>query len=369
MFNWINRLFTRRFGNTWFYPTRFDSFQLIDYYKAYASIPEVNAVINIKARAFSNMQIQGRADVVKLFNEPNWYQSGLEFIHQAKLQREVFGNEFIYVLKPVGMASVKAMYVLPSEKVKVKASDKLFFTVTEPQVEYLYDDLKLPKEQVIHFTSERIAGDVVGISPLHSLTVSINNLRLAYESRGVILRYRGALGILTNKAKDGIGNPFPIDPKERERIQEEYRKYGLNSDQFQIIITDQPLEWQQMTVEPDRLGLFEETKEALNKILDKYGVPADLMTRQQGSTYENQRQAERGFYIRTIIPEANEWIKGLNTYFDSDLVATFDHLSIFQDDLKIRNEMLNSRVNALSRLFQEGVITIEEYRDEIQNYL
>ena len=66
-----------------------------------------------------------------------------------------------------------------------------------------------------------------------------------------------------------------------------------------------------MGVNPDRLGLFEEIEKDFDQILDAAGIPPEMFASKEGATYENQAQAEKGFYLRTIIPEANERAQAL----------------------------------------------------------
>ena len=195
---------------------------------------------------------------------------------------------------------------------------------------------------------------------------------MAYETRGTILRNRGALGLLSNATSDKVGM-IPLDPEERDRVQRAYNKnYGGLKGQFQLLITGADLRWQQMGVNPDRLGLFDETREDFNKIIDSYGMKSDLFVRQIGSTFENQKQAEKSAYVNTIIPEANEWIGAFNRKYrngaKTSLIMDYLHLPIFQEDLKARGESLGATVNALSKALTDGAITLEQYQTELQKY-
>jgi phage portal protein BeeE len=211
---------------------------------------------------------------------------------------------------------------------------------------------------------------LTGESKMKGLTAAINNLRYAYESRGIILKNRGALGILSNSSTD-VAGAVPLDPEEKRRVQEEYRNYGSLATQNQVIITNANLKWQKMGVNPSELGLFEETEQDFFKICDTYGTPIDLFASTKGSTFENQRQAEKGLYLRTIIPEANEWIASIAQGMELEgvkLVMDFSHLPIFQEDMKARGESLTAITNALSKMFVDGAISIEEYKEELKKY-
>lgn len=381
-----------------FYSSRHDSFKEIDALDAFNCVPEVNAVINMKANARSNGRFKVVDDkgnefpnepILKLLAKPNWFQAGKEFVKQSTIFHEVYGNEYLYGFFPVGykFEDSKSLFTLPPNLVNVEYKEKTSFFLfpTAPAgIEYSLkregkEATPLPTEQIIHLNDNRVtiksATDkhlLKGESKLKALSAAVNNIKMAYQSRGVILKYRGANGAWVTKGSDSVG-PIPLDPKEKEDLQRELRGYGTLDGQDQDIITNANLDWVQRGVtNPQNLGLYQETEESFNKILDAFGTPSEIFVRQKGATFENQRIAERGMYVRTIIPEANEWTMALNAKYYPDgkkkLIVDFSHLEIFQDDLKKRADALNSLVTALSKMFQDGAITVEEYKAELKKY-
>lgn len=395
MLGWLERVYTnlwrpKKFGNSWFYPVDgyADTFKKLDYLDAYR-IPEVNAVINLKARSFSNGIIKAvdkngkELDKVPDFiKSPNWFQDQKEFMRQTKMFHEIFGDEYLYFLYPVGFGPerTKALYTIPPNLVEAEyKSNQPFFEHTDkPDVKYTLvsdgQESPIPSELIVHMNDNRAqvkkANDkhlLSGESKMAGLSPAINNLRMAYESRGYILKNRGALGILSNSTSD-VAGAVPLDPNERARVQDEYKNYGTLSGQNHLIITNANLKWQKMGVNPSELGLYQETEQDFFKICDAYGTPIDLFGSVKGSTFENQKQAEKGLYLRTIIPEANEWIRGVSDFIGVPLVIDYSHLSVFQEDLKSRGDSLTSITNALSKMLVDGAITIEEYKEEIKKY-
>jgi HK97 family phage portal protein len=379
MLKFFKRFAKKSLPSSWFlWPigTAIGTSYYSELYQYYLSVPELNTVINLRARAFSSAKVVATKPsderYLQLFQNPNWYQTSAEFMRTAHIQRLIYGNEFIYLLRPFGVtngSSVYALYVLPSQSVRVKQDSREYYLLNQPTVTYTIGTRQLERENVLHFVENRTPEQLTGESPVVQLRCVLDNIARAYESRGVIIKSRGALGILYNNAKDAAGM-LDFTEEEQKRIQEQYRNnYGLLSNQNQLIMSNKPLGYIQMNVSPDRLGLFEEAKDGLAKILDRYGVPADLLVREKGATYENQRQAEKGFFIRTIIPEANEWIAGFNSVFGTSLKLDYSHLHVFNDELKIQSEMLKSRIEMLSLLLRDGIITAEEYRAEVNKFL
>lgn len=396
---WYRPRSPRRFGNMWFNPT-----SLRDYWNGdktlehFLCVPELNAIINMNARAFSSgiiKVVNGKGEEQEkdplnlILKNPNWLQGQKEFMRQSKLWHDIYGNEYLYMYFPVGFQagkSLKALYTLPPNLVTPEMDNGsqpyfLYKPDSPPKIVYRVKDedesreYPLDESTIIHLHDnnvnvKKLSGKTIlrGESKIQSLIAPINNLRMAYESRGVILKYRGALGILSNDTKDVAGS-IAVGDEERERLQQDYQNYGGLDGQFQIIISNANLKWQQMSVSPDKLGLFQECEEDFNKILDGYNVPSELFVRVKGATYENRREAEKGYYQNNVIPSANEWASALNNalMYDSPnkIIVDYSHLPIFQEDLKIKSDALNSMVNVLSKLLQDKQITIEEYRSEL----
>jgi len=348
-----NLLGWRREGGQYWYvlASSADTFKEADVMEAFETIPEVYAPIALKARSYANMRLKEvDADgnekkttegqrIINLISNPNWFQGDKEFLIQTKILREVYGNEYIYKLLPFGMGNgnVKALFTIPHDIIKCKYDAELpFYLHSEPpkvfykilKADNEYD--KVEGENIIHFNDNRTkiknsTDDkiLVGQSKYMAMSAVINNLKMAYESRGIILAHRGANGAWVNDSKD-ISGSIELPKEERQRLERAFSKYGTLKGQKQTIVTSQNLRWEQAgTNNPQNLGIFEETREGFFKICDAAGVPKDVFASISGATFENQKQAEKGLYVRTIMPEANEWIGGIDydTYYRGLLLS------------------------------------------------
>jgi hypothetical protein len=398
-----NLLGWRREGGQYWYvlASSADTFKDADVMEAFETIPEVYAPIALKARSYANMRLKEvDADgnekkttegqrIINLISNPNWFQGDKEFLIQTKIFREVYGNEYIYKLLPFGMGNgnVKALFTIPHDIIKCKYDAELpFYLHSEPpkvfykilKADNEYD--KVEGENIIHFNDNRTkiknsTDDkiLVGQSKYMAMSAVINNLKMAYESRGIILAHRGANGAWVNDSKD-ISGSIELPKEERQRLERAFSKYGTLKGQKQTIVTSQNLRWEQAgTNNPQNLGIFEETREGFFKICDAAGVPKDVFASITGATFENQKQAEKGLYVRTIMPEANEWIGGID--YDlrgkdrpTSIVADYMHLPIFQENLKERGDSLQVMVNALSKALQDQAITIDQYKEELTRF-
>lgn len=359
------------------------------------SIPEVASILNKRASAKANVRIQVVSkstgepvenNLSRLLKNPNWFQTTKEYINQASLFRDIYGNEYDYLFFGIGIKpeNSKSMSSLVPSLIDIDyKSNTLYFMETEaPEVMYKYRFngvvTDIPSEQIIHMNDNRIhiSGQdqslLKGESKLKSIMLPLTNIVAAYEARGILIKNRGALGILSNGTKDGIGSTLPLDDKEVTNVQSKYKNYGINKGQDQIIITNMALKWQKMGVDISNLKLFEEVKEDAIKIAEAYNYPPELLVFENSPTLfgENKKQAEKSWYQNSIIPETQEKIEALNKKFQTEskpyhITGTFDHLPIFQENRKEEVTVFAMSVTALSNALRDGVITIDEYREEL----
>jgi HK97 family phage portal protein len=377
------------------------------YIKYFIEVPEVNAIINYRARAESMVnisivskstgeEIKNNEPLIRILRNPNWLQTQTEFFRQTSLFRSIFGNEYLYLLTPTGRGTnYRGLFTLPSQNIYVKCKTKRFYLESElpDDVEYVFkldcDDVEYPIDikDLIHLSDNRITylpdkettqlkeriNYLYGTSPLASLTPAIKNIRVAYEARNILIENRGAIGILSNDSKDGIGGVGPMNQEEKIKLQNDWKSYGLTKRQWQIIITNLSLRWQQISMDIDKLKLFEEIKEDTMKLCDVYGVPYELLGNSTGVTYENKKEAKRQMYQDAIIPSTIERIGALNKKFDTEnksweIIGSFDHLPIFQENIKERAQSITLLCTGLNKAFQDGAISIDDYKKELSKF-
>jgi hypothetical protein len=368
-------------------------------------LPEVNGIISLKVNAFANGRLKILSDatgkevsnnepIVKVLRNPNYLQSQKEFLQQTKFFREIYGNEVLNFLYPVGMpSSLKGMFTINPEIVRIKENltiPPFLKTASDARYSYIWNNQQREFDQdaILHMNRANVSNCSTisqqetkvdgfqrsyywGMPTLASLQGPVKNIRAAYEARNVLIENRGALGILTNRASDGIGATMPLNPKDKKELHDEYRKYGLTKAQYQIIITSLSLDWKQMAIDADKLKLLEECKADTEILCLGFGVPYDMIA--QGVTFDNKLRAERQLYQNTIIPEAQEWVDGLNRKLNTadkswTIHMTYDHLPVFQENQKERAGALMQLTAALDKALMAGAITVDQYKAELQKF-
>ena len=173
----------------------------------YLEVPEVNYIINLRARMFSNvdirleskatgLEVNNQQSLARILRTPNWYQSQKEFLRQLSVYRDVFGEEIWYFFTPVGMSNnYKGMFNLYPPNITTKYEGRAdYFHESEPNIRYFYNlpkggKIELDRTRILHLTDNNVGTtDLLrGSSKLQSLKPAIDNIRRAYRKRGVVL--------------------------------------------------------------------------------------------------------------------------------------------------------------------------------------
>lgn len=364
---------------------------LNDALKAYINCPPVSAIVQRKAQAHINgktwvLNTQGKAKekeangevatrLKTLMARPNALQSWTQFEAQMKSFLLLFGFCPILVVKPVGFDATyaRSLWILPPWLLEIEESDVLFYTTKENliksiKITYRGRTSSIDPDFVFIVKDFSIGLDsmVIPESRIKSLSLPIKNVIGAYQSRHVLIKRRGALGILSNGGKDTIGQ-LPLDEEEKKRVQDELTRYGLMGNQWQVIVTSAALQWQQMGYPTKELMLFEEVEGSTMAISDRLGYEYRLLGQEKSASYNDINEAKKQLYIDHVIPEACNIYEQLNNLFELakynlKMEKDYSHLAILQEDEVKKTAARYNRARAMTIEFQNNVITLNEWR-------
>lgn len=357
--------------------------------EAYTKCPPVTSIINKKAQAFINgiamiENTQGStansSDAKKLralLKNPNPLQTWKQFEAQSYIYKQLFGFTILLPIKPFGFPNLDAtaLWNIPPFMVDVKETKELFYNNPKgiiSQIILTYKGVKTPIDieniAIIEDFTPSFDSLVIPDSRIKSLQMPINNIIGAYESRNVLINRRGALGILSPEA-DQMG-PINLNQEDKEALQQDFSKYGLKRQQWQVIITNAALKWQQMGYPTKDLMLFEEIEDSAMKICDQYGYPYRLLSQEKSASYNDVKEFKKMLYQDTIIPEANSFYEQLNQFFkleDYNLIIkkNYSHVAVMQEDKKIQAETQKINDELWSARFKDNLITLNDYMANI----
>jgi hypothetical protein len=370
----------------------------LEYLDAFSRNPVLRAIIEIKARAKSNLIFRiydlkkkeyidtastMRPDLLNLINllkRPNPLQSYSEWQLLSEVNYSIFGNSYDYGTLPDGFTdlnyqTITSIKQLPPYLMGYMLTGKYFEQTTiegilEKYMLSLPTGVKdIPPAQIFHRNDVNIKFDqnfIKGTSKLCGLTMPLTNIEKAFESRNVIISKRGALGVFSSDLKDGTGT-FPLMDTQMTQIQEDFKKYGTLEDQWQYMFLRYPMTYTKTTLNVDELKLFEEVSADAMLVCNGFGVPEILLKLYlSGATFENQEASERRLYRSTVIPETNNQMEYLNNWLKTDaggirIDATWDHIPVLQSDKKAESETKKSTSTYMKELWLQGAITHNQW--------
>lgn len=375
--------------------------ELIYLLNCYYENPVVQACVNIKSEAFANIKFQvknlkdgeildleayekDKGKLHKLLKQPNPLQTTYEWLRQLKINREVFGNGYVYASVPIGYETsftyedISVLNNLPPYCMASVLTGKWLDATTKDEIisKYVLSYFNGKKKDlapatVLHLNNANIQFDqnfTTGKSPLLALKKPISNIDKAYESRNVLIAKRGALGILTSELKDDVMGSLPMDDSQIAKVQDAFKKYGLMDDQYSQIISPMPMKYTKMAQSVKELMLFEEIESDAIAICNALGVPERLLPYyiQKGGLQSDNNVHEKRLYDSTIIPESKDFMVGLNNFLNTkemgiELLGTYNHLNVLQEDKKHEAECIKLNAEVAEQAFRSGAITYNTY--------
>lgn len=360
---------------------------------AYEKCPAVSAIINKKAQSF----IDGKVWVLNtngkeaktpqatklrtLLKKPNLLQSWDEFLAQMYIYVQLFGFCPMIAIKRTGFEEnidAKALWNIPPNFIDFEYTNKLYKetgldgVLKTIYIRYGGKRIPIPTKDIciVRDMSPSLQGNMIfPESRIATLVDPINNSIGAYESRNILINYRGALGIFskdTGGGSSGFPSP-PITPDEKNDLQKDFQRYGLRKQQWQFIITSAAVKWQSVGASPKELLLFEEVEAATMSICDRYNYPYQLMAAAKGTTFANVAEGHKVLYTGAILPEAKSLFEQLNTFFDLEtyslrLDMDYSAVAALQKDKKAEAEARASRDAAYKIEWDNNACTLNEWR-------
>lgn len=362
--------------------------------KAYQKCPPLTSIINKKTEAYINgktwiINTTGKAKgkeadgavaskIKALLARPNPLQSWKQFEAQQKIYVQLFGFCLMLPLGvPVGFPKYEAtsLWNIPPFMLDIEETEKLFYQSDENSIikkivlEYKNTKTVLNASDVYFFKdiTPSFTSLVIPESRVCSIEMPINNIIGAYESRNVLINYRGALGIIAPDAV-AAGNSIPLKEGDREDLQNQFLSYGLKNNQWKFIISNASLKWQQMGVPTKDLMLFEEIDDDIMRICDQYNYPYRLLSSDKSNSLggSDLKTWKTELYEGAIIPEADSMYEQWNNFFELDkynlrIEKDYSHVPALQADDQKNASARKTRNEALQIEFLNNMITLNRW--------
>ncbi len=320
--------------------------------------------------------------ISKLLDSPNPLQTWTEFCIQADTLRYIYGEVFLYFSIPVGFTpqDATAVWAINPECIEIAQTGRMYDQSSFEAIvkHYVFNDGV--KSRIIHPDSVLHIKDshqnisfnsksLRGCSRLISLENDIKNFIFGQEAIRSLNKDRGAQGMITNKTKDSVGD-VALNKEEIEQVHKDYNQaFGLDHSKKKVFISNKNLDWKQMSFNVKDLMLHEGLKQNKENMADAFNYPYALLANSTGPTYSNQDTSDKDLYQNAVIPFSKIYAEKFTKYFGlagAKIIIDFSDVECLQEAKKEKAEAMKSLNAANEIAFQNHVITVEEWREDLE---
>jgi len=345
------------------------------------SNPVLLSIIALRSKIYSQMKISHlnsagkpieNSEILKLFKQPNYFQSQEDFLFQQMWFLSANGTNLTY--KVDALSVTKAIYnLLPSEidlnnthKVKsfVYTKDELK-SYGDRKIKYSLDgqsiDISIKDLIPTYDLANGLTCNSLMSSPsrLKGMSKTIQNIEENLLSKNVNLKMSQKYLM----ASQGDGNEAQIQDGDRNDIFSKVAKKSL-------LITNANIKAQHLVSDMKRLFLDEQFSNDALTCLNAFDMSKDILNyfSNGASTYENKEKAMLDYVQNSIQSDANNTMNSFASSFGligkgESLVASYDHLPVMQIVMKTKIETLQLFINTLVDYTPEAKVKlIEEFK-------
>lgn len=366
----------------------------LNHLRAYQECPPLKSIVSKRAKAFNvgvfdvwNKNTDkpatgpAAASFRQILAKPNPLQNRRQFMAQQNTYLDIFGYCPVFIIRPYGVNdAITAIWNIPPWLFNITFTGNwlqqtsVAGIISGYTLQWSTGNVALPTENLKLLFDDGFGTDMdinlcIPDSRLRSLEYPVSNIIASLMGTNSLIVNKGPTGILANDGVDSIGS-IPIEPSERTAIQKDFSRYGITGQQYQVIITEAHLKYQQIG-SPMKDMMFPDTIEgAVNMLCDAYGYYPELLARSKSATFDNKEKAEKMLYTGTIIPESDSRLEqlseavmgsGNNLYYKSD----FSQVPALQTEALESANARKALDGALQIEFKNNIITLNEWRDGI----
>lgn len=321
-------------------------------------------------------------DIESLLAKPNLMQEGKAFLKEIEIYLKVYGFCPIFCLRATKRDLPKAMIAIPPQMFHIEGKGNIFSAQTKEdivkrvyikwdngEINLLEEDYILIYDSIANYPQQD--GDEFSFyTPVGTLSPHTRNYMSQLIGRGNLIVNGGPKGILYGDDTSDTGNAA-LTPKEADELNKNFkRKFGIVNKLYEVMVTNKKVGWINIGANTQQLMLHEEGASCLNEICNTFGLQPDMFS--QGSTFDNKEAAKKAAYQDLILPDAELIAQALTSGICPEGVyikIDFSHISCLQEDKAASAQSLSNAANAVGNLVNWGLITPDEARMELSNYI
>jgi phage portal protein BeeE len=375
-------------NKNWFYPMKWIFNWTGNYRKIFEESAIISSVIGKRAQYFGNAvpyikdkdgnepEEPKAVAIRKLLNEPNKLMSFEQFYRAIEMFRMLYGYCIVFKFYAIPGAAPTHLYIIDPDQISIEVEKTSAYigTVSNVVVKIANERTNIQLKDLIIFNDLKLgfgSNPLLAQSRMTAIKHESKLLAVIADAEESIIRNRGALGILSKDINDQVA-PAVFEEKV-EDLQAAFKRYGITSEQYHIIVTNAALKWQSMSIPLRELMLIEFEEQNAKKICGVFDLPYELLPMSGQSTYANRSSAEKEVYQNTVIPssksDAKILTKALCVGTNLQIELDYSDMYIFQENMSEKATATNMMVQALNTALNSGMITADESRKLLSNYV
>lgn len=304
--------------------------------------------------------------LIKILENPNFYQTGPDFLESLLFMQIAQGKAVVYVKKDISFGDVEALYLLNSdliewpEEFKTKKLNRSHDAkIKAAKIKYDADgenlDIKIGDLMFFYDLPNGLDKNAFDTrSRLDGLKQTLINTHDSLLAKNIILKTNGK-ELITGE-KEG----FHLQPNEKADLENLFQSgYGLGLNRKRGLITQAKLTHKSLHIALRDLGLDESVKVDGNLIYTALHIPKDILSLEAKKTTYNNFKESMVSYIQNEMQATLDSLTAVLQILIGDsnlrITGSYEHLPIMQFILIERYTSIKGRADALKALLETGI--------------
>ena len=307
-------------------------------------------------------------------DRPNELQTWYEFFDNYKTQIRLFGNCYIYMLRPemgINSGQPQALYILPAHLINIVLKNDAKFLLTESPVGYytLIEQsyyVKFEADDVIHIklpnpNFDKNGAHLYGQSPMRAGLKNLESSNEANNQNIKTLKNSGAYGFIH-------GKQIPLNPAQATELKDRLQEMDASPERLSKIAgISQEIGFTRLSLTTDELKPFDFLNYDQKQICNVLGWSDLLLNSDMGAKYDNIKQVRQRVVTDNIIPDLMLLEHALNDEYLPLYPKFRDKFIYFDASLLPEMQIDQAQMVAwLSIALNDGAINRNEYREALK---
>jgi HK97 family phage portal protein len=294
-------------------------------------------------------------ELYELLHKVNPFWTFRRLIEMTEMSLGVFDAGVFWVLEKRGTSKIQEIWWVHPERMRVKVSASKYIQGFEYLPANGGQPIPYKPEEVVWFRYPNVANEFASLTPLKAGMIAADSSIAAMKSNAMLFKNGSQIS--------GIVSPKPgtqLTEEQATAIEQSFSRRFRGVDKaHRMAVLRYEAQVQSVSITPkdaEFLGTLNWGKE---EIATAYGVPLDLIGGQR--TFENVGAAERGLWLRTLLPEAQFIADELTEQLLPRFPGQADLIEFDSSNVLVLQEAEREKWAIDKEQIEKGVMTINGY--------